>query len=801
MKKISGGILFFFVVCALSAQVKIVDKNTLFPIEGVKVMALKSQKIIYSDAAGMVDLSSIPDKDTLLISFVGYEKIKILSEEAKSKKKIYLDNLVVPLNEVVISASKFKENREDVPQLNRVISRSTIQEIIPQTSGELLEATGAAFVQQSQYGGGSPVLRGFEANRVMLVIDGIRMNNAIYRSGHLQNVITIDPEMLDRVEVLYGPGSVMYGSDAMGGVMSFYTPNLIFSTNNKLEVHGKAITKYATSAAETFNAIGLHVGSKRIASYAHLTYKNLGDLRSGNIRNPAYGDFGKCLYYAQRINGKDSMLVNDNPNIQRNSGYWQMDALEKIAFKINDRGQLMANVQYSTSSDVPRYDRLTQMSGNTLTYAEWKYGHQNRFLAALSYEAQKLGFADNAKITASYQDIDEERITRKFNKTSRRYQKEDVGVMALNADFDKQIKSHELRYGLEIRNDEVKSTAYNENINTGAITYDAVSRYPEDYNKMLHAGAYLSHAWEANEHWILTQGLRYQYVALHSAWTDTMMNLAGFPFDKTIEQKNGALSGAIGAVLKLKGGWAFHLNLASGFRAPNVDDVGKVNDSKPNDHLLIVPSPDLKPEYAYSAEFTIRNSKENEWNIENTVFYTYLDNTIILQPTTWNGQDSIMFGGRMCQIQANTNAGHAYILGNQFGLQVRLNERVSAKSYLTYTYGRVEKDTPLDHIPPTFGLTEISYKYKWLTGFFYVRYSAWKRLKDYSPTGEDNLEYATPWGMPGWNTLNAKVMLNLSPNLTITAALENILDVHYRKFASGISSPGRNLIVSFRAKF
>ncbi|MCX7696181.1 MAG: TonB-dependent receptor plug domain-containing protein [Bacteroidales bacterium] len=796
------GFLLTSILALLRAQeIKIIDKNTLLPLSNVKIQKLKTEKTVFSDENGRVDLSLFNDEDSLVFTCIGYKTFKITAKEAKASKKIYMEYAVIPIREVVVSASKFRESSEDLPQLQRIIPSATIHEMLPQTTGELLENTATAYVQQSQFGGGSPILRGLEANRVLLVVDGIRMNNAIYRSGHLQNIITVDPEMLDRVEVIYGPGSVVYGSDALGGVISMITPNPIFSKSGKMEIHGKAMTKYATASAETFNSLGLFVGLKRIASYTNVTYKNLGDLKTGNIRNPAYGDFGKCLYYFQRINDVDSTVANPNPNIQRNSGYWQADAIQKFAFKINDHHKLTANVQYSTSSNVPRYDRLTEMSGGNMRYAEWYYGPQNRLLGALSYEGQQLGFADEGRVVAAFQKIDEDRIVRRFNKVDRRYQKEDVKVYSLNLDFAKQIKRSELRYGLEMRYDDVKSQAYNENINTGSILYNAVSRYPDDYNMMYSGGAFLNHAIEFGSKVVLTQGIRYQYVQLKSAWTDTMMNLTGFPFDNIVEQKNGAFSGNLGGVLKLPNGWSVAVNFASGFRAPNVDDVGKVNDSKAGDHLLVIPSPTLKPEYAYSSEITIRNVKENWWNIENTVFYTYLDNVIVLRPAKLNGQDSVMFGGQLCQVQANTNAGSAYIVGNQFNMKIKFNENMFAKTYLTYTYGRVDKETPLDHIPPVYGMTEFSYRKNKFTGMFYIRYSGWKRLKDYSQSGEDNLQYATPWGMPGWHTLNVKAIYDLLPNLTFSIALENIMDVHYRKFASGISSPGRNLILSFRAKF
>ncbi|NJN34367.1 MAG: TonB-dependent receptor plug domain-containing protein [Saprospiraceae bacterium] len=76
-------------------------------------------------------------------------------------------------------------------------------------------------------------MRGFEASRVLLVVDGVRMNNLIYRSGHLQNAITVDQNMLDRVEVLFGTASTVYGSDALGGVVHFFTKKPLLNAQKR----------------------------------------------------------------------------------------------------------------------------------------------------------------------------------------------------------------------------------------------------------------------------------------------------------------------------------------------------------------------------------------------------------------------------------------------------------------------------------------------------------------------------------------------------------------------------------------
>src|SRR5699024_3214776 len=144
----------------------------------------------------------------------------------------------------------------EIPQRITRIDKREVQFKNPQTSADLLQSSGKVFVQKSQLGGGSPMIRGFAANSVLIAVDGIRMNNAIFRSGNLQNVISIDPNAMANTEVLIGPGSVIYGSDALGGVMNLQTkePQLSYSKEEKaIGVNGMA--RYSSANNErTFHA-------------------------------------------------------------------------------------------------------------------------------------------------------------------------------------------------------------------------------------------------------------------------------------------------------------------------------------------------------------------------------------------------------------------------------------------------------------------------------------------------------------------------------------------------------------------
>ncbi len=218
---------------------------------------------------------------------------------AAQKSKIDTTLNVVPLNEAVISVSRGVQAKKGVAQQVEVLRRSEIEFANAQSTADLLAGTGQVFVQKSQQGGGSPVLRGFEASRVLIVVDGVRMNNAIYRSGHLQNVITMDNTALDRAEILFGPASTVYGSDALGGAICFFTKNPVFAAEAKtLQLGANAFFRYGSVNQERTRHLDFNLGLKRIASFTSMTLSDFGDLRMGENAG-SEGIFGKRDFYVE----------------------------------------------------------------------------------------------------------------------------------------------------------------------------------------------------------------------------------------------------------------------------------------------------------------------------------------------------------------------------------------------------------------------------------------------------------------------------------------------------------------------
>lgn len=734
----------------------------------------------------------------LCFSFPGL--LAVAQDEQDSLRNIERPDSTYLLPEFVISANKIPEMRSKVGQQVHVIPSAKIQELNVQTTADLIANSGVVTMQKSQQGGGSPQLRGFEASRVVLVIDGVRMNNLIYRAGHLQNIITLDNNTLERAEILLGPSSTVYGSDALGGVIHLRTKDVLLSEDDGPLIKGGAFVRYGTVNDEKTGHFDINIGGKKFGSFSSFTYSDFGDLRMGKKENPALGEpFGLRPFYAGRSAGNmDILIKNDDRHLQKFSGYSQYDILQKFLLSAGNIRHLM-NFQFSNSSDVPRYDRLTDPDGAGLRNAEWYYGPQERLLASYQVSVQEPGrMADSFSAMLSYQDIRESRHDRRFNNQLRRNQTEEVDVWGLTIDLNKVSGDHNFRYGFDGQFNQVASSAFNLNVNTGERS-DAATRYPNGGNTMNFAALYFTHTFDISRKLTLNDGVRLGSSRLHASFEEK--SFFPFPFDE-VEQKNRYASGNLGLIYR-PGLWRLALVTSTGYRVPNIDDLAKVFDTNAG-QSLIVPNPGIKPEKTLNWDASIGKHFGDKVNWENTFYYTWFYDAIILDRFSFNGQSEIMYDGRSTQIMANQNKRRAYITGFSSVLRAEISRALTMDGSYNYTYGRIRTDSadsPLDHIPPPFGRVSVRYhtgKYK---AEIFSNFNGWKRLEDYFLNGEDNEAYATPEGMPSWYTINVRFAWTVTKAFAIQAGADNILDLQYRTFASGINAPGRNFFITLRGSF
>mgnify|MGYP001822189146 CR=1 FL=1 len=603
MRFITIVLIILTTVNTAAQQVKILERGSNFPIENVTIYNDSNDNYVHTNKNGIADLSSFKNSDILFFNHLSYIEYEILKRElAVVEFVVYLTRKAEMLDEIVLSASKGAEKRSRIAEQVAITSKEEIKKIAPQTSADLLANLPGVRVQKSQFGGGSPVLRGMEANRVLLVVDGVRMNNAIYRMGHLHNSISVSPNILDRTEVIFGPSSVVYGSDALGGVIHYYTKTPKVSSKNK--VNTQLYSRYSSINNEFTSQGNVELRRKKWASFTSVSYSNFGNLKMGNNRNHGFDDWGKVTEYSNNTNSyySDIPLVNNNNLIQQNTGHNQLDILQKIAIPLSEESDLMLNVQYSESSNINRFDALTEYSDNELKWAEWYYGPQKRLLISSQLKINpNKSWLENGTITAAFQNIEESRIQRKYNSLDRSYRNENVDVLSLNGDFFVPLTKGDnriLSYGFETTYNKVNSNAYGKTLDVYNNTivgftddYTVQSRYPDGGSSYTSVATYVNYRQDINKKTTLNTGARIVNTNLKATWIDdTFITLPDFD----ISLNNAAVTATLGFAYKPSENWQLNSVISSGFRSPNIDDVGKIREKSGN---VTVPNIHLKPEY------------------------------------------------------------------------------------------------------------------------------------------------------------------------------------------------------------
>ncbi len=789
---------FIFPIHTTAQELRVINSSTGTPIENVAIFNQDRNKSILSDENGYASLSDFNNDDTLHFQHASFVSISLSYSQAFDRKDISLERKIIIVPEFVITASKYSETQRDIPHMVDVLTPQLLEKQTTQNSADLLASTGNIFIQKSQGGGGSPVLRGFEANKILLVVDGVRMNNAIYRSGHLQNSITIDDAMLEKAEIVYGPNAIMYGSDALGGVIHYITRDPVLANDSsKFKFNASAYGQLSSANSAWRTHLDFNLGTKTFGSLTSITLSDFGDVKMGKRRNPFLQDYGKCFNYVERINNVDSIVENNDPLIQKNTGYSQMDVLQKFRYRPSSKLDLIVNLQYSTSSKIPRYDMLNDTTDDgLLKYAEWDYGPQNRLLSSIkSIVSGDNLFFNSFTTTLGYQHIIEQRLSRRFQVDTRNVQTETVDVWSANLDLVKDIsRNRHLIYGVEINFNTVESKAYNEDILTGEHS-PSLTRYPDDGSQTSSYAAYAAFKNKFGEKLISTLGARYNYTLLKANYSDEVEYV---PY-KSLNIENSSLTGSLGLVYLPRRSIKINTLFSTGYRIPNLDDLAKIRAKGDN---ITFPNPRVKPEYSYNAELGISKTFDGYIQINGSYFVSYLTNIIVRVPYVFpDGSDSLYYDGDYLNAFVNDNSNRGIIHGFNINLVSDLNSSISFKGTLNYTVGSdLSNNEPLAHIPPVFGRTDIVYEAKKFTHEFYFIYSGWKKIEDMAKTGEDNEEEGTEYGFPGWYTFNLRTTYRVSPNIGVQFAVENVINNFYKAFATAVAAPGINFIVTLRVK-
>ncbi len=798
MTRYTSLLITIFFIQFLQAQiVQVRDKNTHQPLELVTIFSANGHTI--TNMKGQSDISRFEGVDDITFRLIGYETRILSFEELKQLGfKVWMEQSELSLDEVVVSATKWKQGRRETPSKISILKPKEVNFFNPQTAADLIEMSGDVFVQKSQMGGGSPMIRGFATNRVLITVDGVRMNNAIFRSGNIQNIISLDPFATNRAEVIFGPGSVIYGSDAIGGVMGFYTFDPILSHDNNTLIKATGITRYASANNEKTGHASINFGFDKLASFTSITFSDFGNLTMGS---DGPDDYLRHEYIVREA-GEDISVKNGTPEKQVPTAYSQLNLMQKFKFMPNERWQFNYGLHYSESSNVPRYDRLIMYTDNNeLKYGDWYYGPQKWLMNNLNIQhTANNAYFNHLNITASYQFFEESRHNRKLDKEDITRRTEQVDAYSLNLDFEKLLGNGDrVFYGFEFIGNQVGSSAYTESLISGDKGL-ASTRYP-DNSIWISAAVYGNYLKKLSAKTNLQTGLRYNYIYLNADFDNVFFD---FPFEDT-QLNNGALTGSFGVIHNPTDNWQLSAALSTGFRAPNIDDVGKIFDSEPG--AVVVPNPDLKPEYAINGEIGAAVVVVKKWKVDVAAYYTLLTNAMVRRDYQLNAEDSIIYDHELSKVQAIQNAAHAKVYGIQAGIEYKWKSGISASSRFNYQKGKEELEdgsySPLRHAAPWFGTTHLSYEKSKLKMDVYLRYNGEVSFNE-MPKSEIDKAYlyasdanGNPYS-PGWTTLNLKAQYAFNSHALITAGIDNITNERYKSYSSGIAAPGRNYIVSLK---
>ena len=784
-------------ITGFSQNLTIIDENNK-PVTGASIFSDLSNYET-TDKNGNVSLDKFSRFDTLTIKQYGFKEEKLPKSKLKNTLILLYDNEL--LDEVVISASKFSQKFREVPKKVTQINRSMIEFTNPMTSADLLERGGYVYIQKSQLGGGSPMIRGLSTNRLVLSVDGVRLNNAIFRSGNIHNVISISPMNIENTEVIMGSASVLYGSDAIGGVMNFYTKKAKLSNDLNPNIQININSRYSSASNEKMYHIDFNYGLEKIAFLSSFSKSDFDDLTMG-IHGPS--DYLRPNYVTQNSAGDDILVTNSKPRVQRNTGYTQTNFMQKVLYEPNEDLSIDIGIHFSKTGNIPRYDRLIRTNENEgLYYSEWYYGPQEWLLinSQLTFIPKETKFYDELKFGSSFQRFSESRNSRRFSDSFLKSREEELDIFSLNLDFFKKISENSnITYGLEMIENKVGSFA--KSINISDLSETPIStRYP-DNSSLNSLGLYVNYKTKIIEDVFFQSGVRYSSTVLKS---DLSQNNSYYDFmyeNTTLE--NGAFVGGIGLswVRNIYNNWKFNINTA--FRSPNIDDLAKVFDSEPGS--VVVPNPDLKPERSFGLEFGGYFRTKNNIELDFSSYVTYLYDSFIRENFTLsNGVSEIIYDGELSQIQALQNSSKSFIYGIEFGINMFLNKSFRVKSQHNLIAGYELDDLPFGmpvrHIPPNYGNFHLIYNNGDFTIDTYLNYNSKisfnnlaesERAKPYMYALDEN---GNPYS-PSWMTFNVRSKYSFSKMLNINFTVENITNKLYRPYSSGISAPGLNFIFS-----
>ena len=644
------------------------------------------------------------------------------------------------LANVVVSASRQQISSLKTPYSVSVLQQKDIEKLASRATPDMLSNIPGVFIQKTNLGGGSAFVRGLTGNQTLLIIDGIRFNNSTFRYGPNQYLNNIDPSIISKIELLKGSGSVQYGSDALTGVVNFFTLQPEFTAQKTFG--GQLSARVATQGMELSEQLKMTYSSENTGIVFVGANKQFGDIVRG-------GGLG----------------------LQRPTGYNEWDYFGKIRQQLSKTWVLEGLIQTTQQTQVPVFHKIQLENFKINEMDLQKY--QRSYLKTIGQ--YKNPIFKKIELSLSQQTSIEQRKLQKNGSTTLRAERDEITTLGILADIQSQFSTKwSAHSGIDYFNDQVNSTRQDINLTTNSIK-PLRGLYPNNAGYQ-YQSVYSIHHLDLDA-WQIETGLRFH------------QNVASLP-DTTLgltQVKSSALVYSLGVARVISQGVSIYANTSSGFRAPNMDDLGSLGIV---DFRYELPAFDLKPEYSQNYEIGIKISKTKFFQ-ELTIFQTELENLITRIKTSQFIQGYPVYEKR--------NVDKAFLRGGEWSGRYELSNSVSAKANISYVYGQaVTLNEPMRRIPPLHGGFSLSYTRK---NLFLNSELLFAAAQDRLSAGDKADNRMNPLGTPGWAIINVQANYLFNSHFSVSLQAQNLGDVDYRMHGSGINGVGRSLWGQIHLKF
>jgi outer membrane receptor protein involved in Fe transport len=651
------------------------------------------------------------------------------------------------IDEVVVTATRRAISSEQVSSGLTVVRRDDIE--AQKLVTDALASNVGVFLQQTTPGQGAAIIRGLKGSSILHLVDGMRLNNAIFRSAPTQYFALVPVSAVERIELLRGTPTSLYGNDAVGGVVQAVTRVPMFDSS-ATEVRGDIYTAFDSAELGKTIRATVDVGNYALASSFSAEYMQTGNRRIGG---------------GERISP---------------SGYESKAARWVLSATPTDNRAWLFDVQYLEQPATPRIDELVPGFGQTEpSSSEFFFAPNRRVFAHGKYTIKDgLGGLD-WRTDVAWQRIDDDRITRDYEATDRRREANSSDLYGLTFSASRVTDNGSWIVGAEFYDDKVQSQRIEEDLLTGA-TQEQAARFP-DGSKVRQVALFANLQRQLNERNNLSVGVRV---------TSDDVTLPQTQVSAAADINNTDLSGDLGWIFSVSERWQLLANIGLGFRAPNVFDLGTFG-NRPGNRFNI-PNTTLDSERVAQADIGVRYRSDRA-RIDVMLYSLQYDDRITSVDTgavTAEGRDVVQ----------SVNAAKSSIRGAEAALQYQLSGALSAHAMLNYTWGEQQvagsATEPAERMPPLNGSVSLRYD----TGNDYqlegwLRYASNQDRLSELDVGDVRID---PRGTPGWVVVGVRAQKELAQNWWLSLALDNLLDQRYRNHGSGLDAAGRNVMFSAR---